>query len=55
MNHCIQTDHFLSAVVSQGASLRGLMGPAPKKRERGMNEDFRGIKKKKVNSRIRCL
>lgn len=31
MNRCIQTDRFLSAVESQGASLRGLMGLAPKK------------------------
>lgn len=31
MNRCIQTDRFLSAAVSQGASLRGLMELAPKK------------------------
>lgn len=32
MNHCIQTDHFLSAVVSQHASLTGQMGLTPEKR-----------------------
>lgn len=32
MNRCIQTDHFLSVVLSQGASLRGLMGLTPKKK-----------------------
>lgn len=45
MNRCIQTDHFLSAVVSQGASLRWLMGPTPKKgKKMDMTGLFSGIK-----------
>lgn len=44
MSRCIQTDHFLSAVVSQGASLRGLVGLTPTKRKRDMTGRFQGIK-----------
>ncbi len=39
MNHCIQTDHFLSAVVSQGASLRGPMGVTPTRKEKRYNKE----------------
>lgn len=38
MIHCIQIDHFLSAVVCQGALLRPLMELTPKGKKKNNNK-----------------
>lgn len=52
MNRCIQTDHFLSAVVSWGASLMGLMGLTPTEKEKAYDWTGHFYLIRRINSSI---